>query len=211
MKIDKNVKAPAWILAVGVALFCGFFIWANWYNWQPASFSIGLRPGITTSKPFSIDVTDLYSIELEIDRHLPFEQLICLLGDKDAIALNKCGTTASVINFNWSVLSVGGDLIEKGTSAGTPYIGSSSAAKMSRVIGRFQGTAGNKYVIRVESLQDVSVLADISPTINVLAIQPKGAAVLAGIGMLIGLLFAVPGLIWLIVRLTALRKSKHKK
>src|SRR3989344_2116213 len=212
MKLKKNLKAPLLILSIGIAILGSSLVIGYWYKWTPASFPVDLRPGITRSPLFSVDLTTDYVIEFEVERNLPFEQLICLLGDKDAIALKKCEATASLVDFRWRVFSLSGEPVAQGASA-QEHGGAASNTFMSRYIGRFQGESGKEYLVEVELLKDASLLMPSHPHINVKAhtTVQKEHYVISGIGMTIGLMFAIPSLLWLAVRMFASKTAGSKK
>ncbi len=212
MKLKKNLKAPLLMLSIGIAILGGSLVVGYWYKWTPASFPIDLRPGVTRSPAFSVDLTTDYVIEFEVERNLPFEQLICLLGDKDAIALKKCEATASLVDFRWRVFPPSGEPIAQGTST-QEHGGAASNTFMSRYIGRFQGEAGNEYLVEIELLKDASLLTPSHPRINVKAhtTAQKEHYVISGVGMTIGLMFAIPSLLWLAVRMFSSKPVGSRK
>jgi hypothetical protein len=166
--LKKNLKAPLLILSIGIAILGGSLVIGYWYKWTPASFLVDLRPGITRLPLFRVDLTTDYVIEFEVERNLPFKQLICLLGDKDAIMLKKCEASASLVDFRWRVFPQSGEPVAQGTSAQEDG-GAASDRFMSRYIGRFQGEAGKEYRVEVELLKDASLLMSSHPRINVKA------------------------------------------
>jgi hypothetical protein len=208
MKLEKNLKAPLLILSIGLAIIGGSFVVAYWYKWTPVSFPVDLRQGITRSPPFSVNLTDNYAIEIEVERTLPFKQLNCLLGiGETTYEIEMCQAIPSPVEYKWWVFSPSGELIAQGTSAQKHSNGRTSARIMSRVIGEFQAEAGNEYVVQVESLKDASVLASTNPHIKVQShtTAQKSHYVVSGIVRVIGLMFAIPGIIWLAVRMFASR------
>lgn len=203
MKSNKNLKAPLLMLSIGIAILGSALVVGYWYKWEPVSFAIDLRPGITTRSPlFSINLTTNYLIELEVERNSPFEQLNCLLGVGEAIGLGKCQTTPSPVYLRWSVLSSSGELVAQGVSE-HEHDGAWSSTTIDRTIGSFRGDKGNEYLVQVESLKDASVLAPTNPriTVRVHPFESKGHYVVAGVGMAFGFVIAIMGLLWLAVRM----------
>ncbi len=211
MKLNKNLKAPLLILSIGIAILGGSLIVGYWYKWEPVSFAVDLRPGITTrSPPFSVNLTTNYLIELEVERNLPFEQLNCLLGVGEVLGLAKCQTTPSPVDIKWSAFSSSGKQVAQGTSE-LEHDGAWSSATIDRTIGSFRGDKGNEYLVQVESLKDASVLAPTNPriTVRVHPFESKGHYVVAGVGMAFGIVIVIMGLLWLAVKVLR-RKARSK-
>jgi hypothetical protein len=203
MKLKKNLNAPLLMLSIGIAILGCSLIIGYWYKWEPVSFAIDLRPGITSrSPPFSVNLTTNYLIELEVERNLPFEQLNCLLGVGEALGLEKCQAMPSPVELKWSVFSPSGKLVAQGAS-GQVHDGAWSSGTIDRTIGSFQGDKGNEYLVQVESLKDASVLAPTNPriTVRVHPFGSKGHYVVSGMGMAFGIVIAIMGLLWLAVRM----------
>lgn len=198
------------MLSIGIAILGSSLVIGYWYKWEPVSFAIDLRPGITTRSPlFSINLTTNYLIELEVERNLPFEQLNCLLGLDEILGLAKCQTTPSPVDLKWSVVSPSGESVAQGIS-GHEHRGAWGPT-ISRIIGEFRGEKGNEYLIQVESLKDASVLAPTNPrvTVRTHTIQSKSHYVIAGVGMAFGFVIAIMGLLWLAVKVLR-RKASSK-
>src|SRR3989344_3542976 len=192
MKLKKNLKAPLLMLSIGIAILGGALVVGYWYKWEPVSFAIDLRSGITTrSPPFSINLTTNYLIELEVERNLPFEQLNCLLDLDEILGLAKCQATPSPVDLKWFVYSPSGEQIAQGTSE--QEHNGVWGTTISRVIGEFQGKKGNEYLVQVESLKDASILATTNPRITVRThtIKSKSHYVIAGVGMAFGIVISI--------------------
>jgi hypothetical protein len=206
MKLKKNFEKPLLMLSIGIVILGSSLIIGYWYKWEPISFKIDLQAGtISRSPPFDTDLTADYLIELEAERNLPFEQLNCLLGISESIGLEKCHATQSPIDLRWSVFSSSGKQIAQGES--NQEKNGVWGPTVSRIIGRFRGEKGNKYLLQVESLKDATMLAPTNPRITVRthSLESKGHYIVSGIGTAFGAAIAVMGLIWLAVRIISSR------
>jgi len=195
----KDQKIPSVILAIGIALYGISLLMGDWYRWIPASFSIDLRPSISNSPSFRVNLSTEYLIELEVERNMPFEQLNCILGVDltPKYREQRCRAIPSPIDLKWQVFS-SGVLVAEGTSQYQHSGGWGST--ISRTIGRFRGNKGQEYIVQVESLKDASVLAPTNPRINVGVhpIESKSYYVTAQLVSWVALVFGVVGLLWLL-------------
>lgn len=195
----KALALPITVLAVGLAMLCASLIFGDWYRWEPANFVLNLKPGISESPSFNIDKTSDYLIEIEVERNLPFERINCLLGfDGNS---SQCRETPSPIEMKWTVLSS-----EKVVAEGDSQQQRSGAwsTTISRTIGRFRGAKGSNYVVKVESLKDVSALAPTNPHI-VVRVHPMEYKSHYALAQLIGwIAFSIVsvGFLWLLIAVT---------
>jgi len=183
---------PLTLLALGVLLGLVSMLIDNWYKWIPVSFPIDLRPSISQSPVFIVNLTTDYLIELELERNLPFDQLNCLLG----IDTDGCRSMPSPIELRWIVLSSGRNIAE-GTSQ--QQHDAAWSTTVSRAIGRFRAVKGDEYLLQVQCLTDASVLMRTNPriTVRVHPIESKRTYLLAELTQWIGIAAALSALIWL--------------
>jgi hypothetical protein len=195
---------PWIIFIVGISLFGLSYPIATWNKWTPVSFPIDLRPGISRSPAFSIDLSSDYLIELEVERKLPFEQINCLLG-VSPLPNGNCVGIESPVDLRWVVSSLGRKIAE---GSSEQEHGGAWSTSISRTIGRFRGDKGQEYRVQVESLKDASVLTSSNPriTVGVHSIKSKGYYAFAQITGWIGIALASVGLIWVFIGLA--RRSR---
>lgn len=188
---------------VGIAGLIASYIVSNWYEWTPASFPISLRPGVSKSQSFRLNLTDSYQISLKVKRVVPPERLRCILGIRTGTD-SVCAPNSSVVKIRWSVLASGG-LVAYGESEDD--VPGTWGDEVERPLGTFRGEKGAKYVVTIVSVIDGSELDMASPrvVVGVHPISYKSYAVVAQ-----GLAFVSVGVLVLCVWLTFRSRNVKK-
>lgn len=181
-------------------------------NWTPLQQAVQVKRGVVLSSAFEVDFDDFYEVSLDVERTLPIERTNCLLAIEtglETVKLERCRDVTPIGEVKWSLYD-GEKLVSSGTSIGTGT--GRWGATISRDIGRFQGVAHTKYVLRVESSSDAAELNRANPRIvvSVNVMSFKTAFTSAGLANLASLVFAVLGSITLItITLVAIRRKKQ--
>jgi hypothetical protein len=192
-----SFKIPLLTIVIGAAIVASSYLIMNWYNWNPANFPLNMRSVLSQSTKFKVNFTANYEINVDVERNLPFEQTNCLLGI-ETIYPDRCKNTNPVIKMKWHVLS-GGAQIAEGNSDEVNSGGWGQT--ISRTIGRFQGEKGKEYLVIIESLHDLSILAPTNPKIKV-EVHPmayEGNFIIASLVGWSGLAVCVVGVMYLFV------------
>jgi hypothetical protein len=115
---------------------------------------------------FKLNLNAPYSIEIEVQKTIPFDTLNCLLGMAfTSRELEECRDRASVVNASW-ILTSGGKTVASGSSKDNRS-GSWMNDSIARELGHFQSESGRRYVLEVNVLSDGSALASGNPQLKV--------------------------------------------
>ncbi|MFA5179951.1 MAG: hypothetical protein WC405_01405 [Syntrophales bacterium] len=200
MRISQKNKRLVWpisLLTVTVMLYAGSILVLNFYKWKPLSILIDMRPGVTRFPVIKVNFTAVYDIKLEVDRKIPFEQLVCLMGLEGDSNYQLCKNISSPVELTW-VLFSNGVALKEGTSH--RKLSGGYGSTITRSIGAVSLEEGKDYLLEVTSLRDASVLASTSPRITVEAQAPinKPYAVIAQLLSILAFLCGGIGIISII-------------
>jgi hypothetical protein len=197
-KVKRRVIAPVCFLILGGLFLLSAIYVQNSHKWTPVSFPIDLKPGVTRSPAFRVNLSTDYEIELEVDRSLPLDQLNCLLGIH--YDQKVCTKLPSPILLNWVVLS-DGTAIKKGASE--DIRAGSWGPTVARTIGRMAFEKDRDYFMDVMSLRDVSMLAAATPRISIVVnpAEIETYVIASQLLLYLSIFFGGVGVIWLVVTL----------
>jgi len=151
-------------LCFGLLLLGGWWFYLSTRRCQPVHMPLATFVGDVRTSDFTVNVRNLYIIELEAQKTIPFEQLNCLLGLKEP-APQDCSKAPSVVNVEWTLFS-DGNIVQRGSSADTPY-GGWANDRISRDLGDFHGSPGHRYQIAFRFVTDATQLSVTNPYLNV--------------------------------------------
>jgi hypothetical protein len=192
MSVTSDYRLPVTIALAGILLFVSATIIANWRKWEATEFPLNLQRGAASSSQFRVDSATEYSIDLDVDRTLPFEELNCLLGLEEA-APSGCGNIVSPLDLEWQITARDASPISGDSRS---VVEGGWGPQISRTIGRFAGDPAKTYTLRIESRQDASILDAAHPRVVVRA-QPIASKSYLVIGQILTLTGAVTLLIGL--------------
>jgi hypothetical protein len=187
------------LLASASWLYIRAVIWQRTHNLQPLVFPILLVPGTLRTPPIRTDFSGDYDIVLDLDKGSGLEnpsdpRVICTLGLEPPIP-NQCEGIPNLIDISWQILD-GEEMISRGNSSDSPWATWSDTVK--RMIGRFKGQEGHRYILVLQVNRDASELDASTPKIEVqipqglwedrvlgILIEKEGAGILAIVGTVI--------------------------
>ncbi len=157
-----------------VLIFLSFVLYGCWTLWlytrnnRPVYMPIPMSVGHLRTGEFKINRDGPYTIEVEVQKKIPFDTLNCLLGMSMATtstAIQDCPGQPSVVKASW-VLTSSGQVVASGSSDDYRS-GAWANDTISRELGHFQGHSGRRYVLDVEVLSDGTSLASGNPRVKV--------------------------------------------
>lgn len=207
------------IKLTGIALVCtGAIVLGLWILWvttrsqTPVDMPVSMTVGHIRTPEFRINRNALYTIDIEVEKTIPFDTLSCLLGmsmGHTSTAFEECPDRPSVVKASW-LLTSNGQTIGRGYS--DDYIsGAWMNDSIARELGHFDGKSGSSYVLDVNVLADGSLLASGNPRLKV-EIDPEfveGDMFWSAILFLLTGTVAVVGLALLAVSAVKNRRSRN--
>jgi hypothetical protein len=155
-------------MAGGIALYGSWAIWlANRTN-RPVDVPISMAIGHVRTREFKVNLNALYTIEIVVQKKIPFDTLNCLLGlgmSSTSSALQECPDRPSVVKASWTLTS-DGRTVASGSSD-DDRSGGWGNDSISRILGTFHSENGRRYVLDVDVLADGSSLALGNPRLKV--------------------------------------------
>lgn len=128
---------------------------------------VSLEQGRHESPPFSTKFHQRrYRVVLNVKRTIPFDALGCYMGT--AVTQDKCGTYPNQIDVKWKILGNGKPVvsgIQKGEASASTWGGKDTE----RFFGEFMAIEGTEYRMRIEVLQDGTLLKAANPTFQIYA------------------------------------------
>jgi hypothetical protein len=116
-------------------------------------------------QPFTVNLTDSYTIRIEADRKLPHETLQCLLGIRDYIPQGQCKNIRPALNITWTLLE-DGQTIKTGSSA-TAVGGAYGNDTVANQLAWFDGKRGRHYALDMDVLEDGAALSVANPKLRI--------------------------------------------
>lgn len=129
---------------------------------MPVSLAVG-----TVRAPEFSAVAQRYDIIVEVERPLPFQQMMCMMGAASGLVDPKdCSSNDPLLRADWAVWD-GEHVVDKGS------IRDNLAAKWENkhiyvLVGSFGGEAGKKYVVEVKFTKDGTPLNIANPHLIVI-------------------------------------------
>lgn len=151
------------LLVSGLAISAAWSLWTKTRKLAPLDVPVLLAAGESITNEFQLNFDGSYLIEFEAVETVPLGTLHCLMGvQADA---DGCKEIPPAIRVTW-ILSSKGQLIQTGTSL-EPHTMPAVSAGVARVVGEFQGKAGQEYKLQVTSTADGKSLAPAHPRLKV--------------------------------------------
>jgi hypothetical protein len=155
-------------MAGGIALYGSWAIWLAIRTNRPVDVPISMAIGHVRTREFKVNLNALYTIEIVVQKKIPFDALNCLLGlgmSSTSSALQDCPDRPSVVKVSWTLTS-DGRTIASGSSD-DDRSGGWGNDSISRILGTFHSENGRRYVLDVDVLADGSSLALGNPRLKV--------------------------------------------
>ncbi len=159
-----TTKIGSGFVLVGLVLFGGWVLYLGTRHYVPIDMPVAMSVGHIRTREFTVNVSDPYEIEIEVEKKIPFDTLNCLLGMSPS-SQEDCSDSPAVVNASWVLLS-DGKIAQSGSSADDKG-GAWASDTISREIGRFDGKAGHTYRLEVDILADGTRLALGDPHLKV--------------------------------------------
>lgn len=167
--IPKSTRLVRWLAWAGVALilsgvcsFAGNEVWYKTRTWFPLDIPVKLSVGHFATPDFSVNVTETFAIQLEVDREIPTVLTDTVLGTGDPSSESH---EARGFNLAWT-LSSNGRVVEREVSDGRNQ-GYWGGRRIGRLLGSFRAEKGKRYRIDLDVLEDGSGLASYHPHLKV--------------------------------------------
>ncbi|MGB9433172.1 MAG: hypothetical protein WBQ89_13085 [Candidatus Acidiferrum sp.] len=161
--MQLKTKAGLTLVVLGIGIFGAWNLWTKTRSLVPLDIPVSLTAGQIIASEFTINFDGLYLIEIEAEKTIPLDTLHCLMGGEADPALCKDVTPA--IAATW-VLSSPGQEIKRGNSSEL-HSAPVQSDGVARVIGEFQGKAGQDYTLQVTFSADGGNLAAAHPRLKV--------------------------------------------
>lgn len=158
-----KTKAGLLLVAVGIAIYAGWNMWIKTRRLVPLDVPISWSAGQNVYSTFRLNLGAMYLIEIKAEQTIPPGQLNCLMGVEGNPT--DCKGMPSALDATWTVSCEGVD-VARGTSA-QPHSTPTQATGITRVIGEFQGKAGQRYDLQVNFASAGRGLAAAHPRLRV--------------------------------------------
>jgi hypothetical protein len=196
-------RIARWFVWIGILLIIVGGSWALhdgiWYRtrtWRPVNQPISLTVGHIETPKFVVNVEENFAVDLAVDRSVPSDISVNVLGIGDLISQNNEDKPG--FKLAWAVKS-GNETVETGISdgRGEGYWGSATG----RRLGFFHAQKNKPYTVQIDVIEEGSKLAPYHPRllVHVDLFTLDGYAMGTGIMVLIGEGIGAIGLLFLIV------------
>ncbi len=155
-------------VGIGIAVYGIWALWLSSRTNHPVDVPISMVPGHVRTREFKTNLNAPFTIDIEVQKTIPFDTLNCLLGTSMGTmttALQECPDRPSVVKASW-VLTSDGRVVAQGSSDDYRS-GAWMNDSISRELGHFQSQNGRKYVLDVNVLADGAALAPGNPRLKV--------------------------------------------
>ncbi len=164
--VQLKTKAGLVLLLIGFGIFFAWRWWTETRNLAPVDIPIAFGTNQTTSAQFTPNFDALYLIEIQaVNPSSSGADISCFLGTETESS--RCQDIPDGPVATW-ILSSGGRELKRGTSA-EPHATADPVHSDSRVIGEFQGKAGQPYTLQVSFTLAATALAVARPHLRVAA------------------------------------------
>ena len=161
--MQMKTKFGLALVALGLGVFALWSWWRNTRELTPVDIPVSLFAGQTTAAEFRLNFDGSYLIAIEGQNNIPLGTLDCLMGVEPNP--ERCQDHAPAIGADW-ILSSNGREVRRGNSRELHSARMATAA-VARVIGEFQGKAGQRYKLLVAITTDGGPLAEARPRLKV--------------------------------------------
>src|ERR1700722_10850446 len=168
MSFPRKKQMGFTFVAVGISLYGAWILWLLTRTERPVNVPIPMTIGHVRTREFKLNLNAPYTIQIEVQKTIPFETLNCLLGTSMAPTstdLQDCPNIPSVVKAAW-ILTSEGQVVAKGSSDDYRS-GAWMNDSISRELGHFQSQRGRRYVLDVDVVEDGSSLAPGNPRLKV--------------------------------------------
>jgi hypothetical protein len=162
--LRRSSRTGLAIISVGLFPLLVLGIWRATLNTVPVSKPVSLTVG-HLRQPFTVNLTDSYTIRIEADRKLPHETLQCLLGIRDYVREGQCKNIRPALNITWTLLE-DSQTIKTGSSA-TAVGGAYGNDTVANQLAWFDGKRGHHYVLDMDVLEDGAALSLANPKLRI--------------------------------------------
>ncbi len=132
------------------------------YRYSIVDVPISLAVGAVWTPAFSPRKTGWYWIMVQVEKPLPFEQMMCMMGvTQGPLDLKKCTSEDPLLRADWIVRSED-QIISSGTST-TKADAAFTKDNIFKFLGKFPAEAGKKYVLEVKFTKDGTPLNVANP------------------------------------------------
>jgi hypothetical protein len=168
MPLSRTKLVGLIFVCVGIGVYGTWVLWLTTRTERPVNIPISMSIGHVRTREFKLNINAPYTIEVEVQKNIPFDTLNCLLGMTMAprsTDLQECPDSPSVVKASW-VLTSNGQVVAQGSSDDYRS-GAWMNDSISRELGHFQSQSGRRYVLDVDVLADGSSLAPGNPRLKV--------------------------------------------
>jgi hypothetical protein len=161
--VQLKTKFGLGLFAMGIVVFAGWNLWMQTRKFVPVDVPVSLVAGQSLASEFKLNFDGLYLIEIDAQKTLPLDTLRCLM-DVEADE-ERCERTRPAVAVAW-ILSSNGTEVSRGSSQEL-HSAPVRSGSVARVIGEFQGKAGQVYKLQVTFTIDGRSLAAAHPRLRV--------------------------------------------
>jgi hypothetical protein len=161
--VRLKTKIGLALVAFGIGIFAAWNLWTKTRNLVPVDVSVAMGAGTTLISDFKLNFDGLYLIEIEAEKSVPRDTLGCLMAVQADAA--RCKDIPPAIGAAW-ILSSNGQETTRGSSL-EMHSAPVQSDKVARVIGEFQGEAGQAYKLQVTFTTDGRSLGAAHPRLKV--------------------------------------------
>lgn len=197
----RRFRIPIYLAICAAGLY-GLSVWVEGrHDATPIRYPFQLAPGLSRSPEFSVTGEWRYGIYLEVERGMPIEELLGLLG----VPSGTDGNTNSVLHLDWAVFE-DGKAIEQGTVDDSRGAWEGLSARL----GVFHAERDKTYVIEIDSHRDAAALAVANPQIvvRIHIADRQGDFLLASLLSSASWLLAIVAAIWMAAALVRRMRDK---
>lgn len=118
MPLPRTSLAGLIFVAVGFALYGTWVAWIATRTDRPVDVPISMAIGHIRTREFKINLNAPFTIDIEVQKTIPFDTLNCLLGTAMAPTstdLQECPDRPSVVKASW-VLTSDGQALARGST-----------------------------------------------------------------------------------------------
>ena len=161
--MQLKTKAGLALVALGLGILGAWDWWTKTRIFTPLRVPLPLTAGESISPEFKINYDATYLIEIEVQKTLPSETLHCLLGlEADT---TRCKELPLPVALSWTLTNKD-QVIKRGSSSELHTVPAETGT-VSRVVGEFQGKAGQKYYLQAAITTDDTPLASADPHLKI--------------------------------------------
>lgn len=132
------------------------------YRYSDLDIPVSLVLGSVQTPEFSVKKTQWYWIMVQVERPLPFMQMVCMMAvTSSPLQLKDCSSNDPLLLAEWAVLDEGNP-VASGIST-THGGGAFTEQNIFKFLGKFPASVGRKYVLKVRFAKDGTQLNVANP------------------------------------------------